>query len=114
MDNVNKRRIALDLPISFHCWLERRAKKNERYKLGEIKMLCADLIAEGALFNKEHWREQRLRYIKKVTEEKNTKWLTLDLPLSFHSWLKSVSRENGQSKRDELKLICLWMQDTLN
>ncbi|WP_025154766.1 hypothetical protein [Morganella morganii] len=114
MDNVNKRRIALDLPISFHCWLGSRAKKNERYKLGELKILCADLMAEDSHFSKECWQDQRKHYINKIDEEELTKWVTLDLPLSFHSWLKQVSKENGQSKRDELKLICLWMQDSLN
>lgn len=103
MKNENIKCINVELPVSFHLWLEPRAKSNERAKRSEIKILCAEMMKLNP--DLAGMEESILE-----SHTKNAKWASLELPLSFHLWLENRVKESERSKAEELKLLCLWMQ----
>lgn len=103
MTDENTKSINVEFPVSFHLWIEPRSKNNARAKGSEIKMLCAEIMK----LNPD------LSGLDKQLLEghtKNTKWSSLVLPFSFHLWLEERVKNSERTKAEELKLLCLWMQ----
>ncbi|MEX9450944.1 hypothetical protein AB7Z60_16475 [Proteus mirabilis] len=103
----NVKAISVNLPVSFHLWIAPRAKSNERVKGSEIKVMCSKIMELNPDPSEldEHLLDDHT---------KNTKWVSLQLPLSFHLWLENRVKESERPKAEELKLLCLWMQQQEN
>ncbi len=101
--NESMRRVNVDFPVSFHLWLESRAKINERSKRGEIKVITAEVMKlDPDLTGLDEKLYQG--------HTKSTKWNGVELPASCHLWLEERVKKSERTKAEELKLLCLWLQ----
>ncbi|MDE9544128.1 hypothetical protein [Xenorhabdus bovienii] len=103
MKNENVKSINIDFPVSFHLWLEPRAKMNVRAKRAEIKVIVAQLMK----LNPDLTGLEEKLY---QGHTKNIKWIGVQLPLSVHLWLEERVKKSERTKAGELKLLCFWLQ----
>ncbi|HHR6469821.1 TPA: hypothetical protein ACS8CE_003436 [Providencia alcalifaciens] len=103
MKSNNVKNINIDFPTSFHLWLEPKAKLNERAKRAELKLIAT----ESLQLNPDLSGLDESLY---QGHTQNVKWISLVLPLSAHLLLEKRAQESNRTKAEELKLLCLWMQ----